>query len=331
MIWETRIEEATEWFLRVRSEEANEEALVPLQQWLRAHPDNAAAYRKVCATWSAIDEVASTPEVIAGRRDALDDAHRVQRRRWAAGHNARWWQSLAAGIVGVALLAGLLVWTNWKTGEVYETGVGERRVLTLPDDSLINLDARTRIEVHYTDETRAIRLLSGQASFKVSKDPARPFRVRSNGQTVVALGTEFNVDVVADELVVTLIEGRVAVVPDTVAPSSRVIELSSGQQFVRTGGAPPEIRSHVDLGHAVAWQSGKIFFNDEPLSSAVARINRYASPQIEVDPSVERIRIGGTFKAGDTAAFTSAVATYFPVNVVPTETGTLRLIARDGP
>jgi transmembrane sensor len=121
------------------------------------------------------------------------------------------------------------------------------------------------------------------------------------------------------------------VVPDAAAPTSRVIELSAGQQLLSTGGRPPQIRSHVDLGHALAWQNGKIFFNDEPLSSAVARINRYASPQIEVDPSVERIRIGGTFKAGDTAAFTGAVATYLPVNVVPTETGTLRLIARDGP
>lgn len=331
MISETRIDEATDWFLRVRSEEANARDFVPLQQWLRAHPENAAAYRKVCATWSAIDDVAYAPEVIAGRRNALNDVHRIQRHCWSAGRSARWWQTVAACAVGVALFALLLVWTNRETGQAYETGIGERRVLTLPDGSLINLDARTRIEVHYTDETRAIRLLSGQASFKVSKDPTRPFRVSSNGQTVVALGTEFNVDVVTDEMVVTLIEGHVAVVPDAVAPTARVIELSAGQQLLSAGGRPPEIRSHVDLGHAVAWQSGKLFFNDEPLSSAVARINRYASPQIEVDPSVERIRIGGTFKAGDTAAFTEAVATYFPVNIVPTETGTLRLIARDGP
>ncbi|MEJ1962282.1 MAG: FecR domain-containing protein [Gammaproteobacteria bacterium] len=331
MISETRIDEATDWFLRVRSEVGNADDFVPLQQWLRAHPDNPAAYRKVCATWSAIDDVASSPEVMIGRRDALDDAHRVQQRRWSTGRSTRWWQGLAACAVGVALLALLMVWKSWKPGEVYETGIGERRVLTLSDGSLVNLDARTRIEVHYTDETRAIQLESGQASFKVSRNPARPFRVSSNGQTVVALGTEFNVDVVTGEIVVTLIEGRVAVVPDAVAPTSRVIELSAGQQLLSAGGSPPEIRSQVDLSRAVAWQSGKIFFNDEPLSSAVTRINRYASPQLEIDPSVERIRISGTFNAGDTAAFTEAMSTYFPVKVVPAETGALRLTARDGP
>ncbi|MEJ0034769.1 MAG: FecR domain-containing protein [Gammaproteobacteria bacterium] len=331
MISETRIDEATDWFLRARSEETEPEDFVPLQQWLQAHPDNAAAYRKVCATWAAIDDVASSPNVMVGRRDALDDAHGAQQRGQSGKRSVRGWQTLAACVAAVAVLALLAIWTKRNPLEVYETGIGERRVLTLSDGSLVNLDARTRIEVHYTNEARAIQLRSGQASFKVSRNPARPFRVSSNGQTVVALGTEFDVDVVNDNVVVTLIEGHVAVVPDNAVPASRVIELSAGQQLLSAAGRPPEIRSHVDLGRAVAWQSGKLFFVEEPLSSAVARINRYASRQIEVDPSIERIRIGGTFRAGDTAAFTDAVSTYFPVDVLPTETGALRLTARSGP
>jgi transmembrane sensor len=331
VIAETRIVEATDWFLRVRSEAADTEDFIPLQQWLRTHPDNAAAYRQVCATWSAIDDVATSADIVIGRRDALEDVRRAQQqRRGLRRPGARWWLSLAASVVGLALLGSLMVWMNWKPGEVYETGIGERRLLTLSDGSLVSLDARTRIEVRYTDESRVIKLVSGQASFKVAKRPARPFRVRSNGQTVVALATEFNIDVVTDRVVVTLIEGRVAVVPDAVAPTSHVIELSAGEQLLSTRGAAPEIRSRVDLEHAVAWQSGKIFFDDEPLSSAVARVNRYASSQIEVDPSVARIRISGTFNAGDTAAFTEAVSTYFPVDVVSTQTGRLRLSARDG-
>ena len=73
-----------------------------------------------------------------------------------------------------------------------------------------------------------------------------------------------------------------------------------------------------------------------PLRNIVTRLrscskrNRYASAPIEVDPSVAGIRISGTFNAGDTAAFTEAVSTYFPVNVVSTPTGRLRLSARDG-
>ena len=105
----------------------------------------------------------------------------------------------------------------------------------------------------------------------------------------------------------------------------------AGQQLLSTVGHSPEIRSHIDVSHAVGWQSGKLFFSDEPLSSAVARINRYSATPIEVDPSVERIRIGGTFRAGDTTTFTEAVSTYFPVDVVRTEAGAIRMTARTGP
>ena len=216
-------------------------------------------------------------------------------------------------------------------GELYETGVGDRRVLTLADGSIVNLDARSRLRVSFENDVRFVALEAGQASFQVAKDPARPFRARAGDHTVVALGTEFNIEMLRDTLLVTLIEGHVAVVAsesDTVAGSAlpkpgseAAVELTVGQQFVAAGRDRAQVRNSVDLGRATAWQDGKLFFNDEPLASAAERMNRYARVQIQVDPAVEHIGISGVFKAGDTNAFMDAVTTYFPCGPIARTTG----------
>lgn len=71
----------------------------------------------------------------------------------------------------------------------------------------------------------------------------------------------------------------------------------------------------IDLARATAWQSGKLFFDNEPLATAAERVNRYSPLRIEVDPSVAGVGVSGVFNAGDSNAFIEAISTYFPVQV----------------
>jgi transmembrane sensor len=344
---EDRLAKATEWFIRDRADEAQDSNQhsdqhadrARLKEWLEEHPDNAKAWREVCATWDVVGRYASSPGIMAGQREALEDARAAREQRRFSRARFRPWHGLAAGLVG-ALVIFLALWHSgaWR-GELYETGVGDRRVLTLADGSTVNLDARSRLRVAFRNDARLIDLEAGQASFEVAKDPTKPFRVRAGGHTVIALGTQFNVEIVRETLLVTLLEGRVAVVdsePDAGADSARgdsarpgdtSVELTPGQQLVATGREEPKVRSDVDLGRATAWQDGKLFFNDEPLADAAERMNRYAQVQIEVDPAIDHIGISGVFKAGDTNAFMDAVTSYFPVRAERTEDGHVRLAA----
>lgn len=328
---EERLARATEWFVRVRADDAQDADRASLKQWLEEHPDNAKAYREASAAWDVVGEYASAPELMVGRRDALEDARRAGQKRESLWSRWRPGYGVAASIVG-ALLVSFLLWQgSVRSGDVYETGVGDRRMLTLSDGSTVNLDARSRLRVSFRNDVRHIDLEAGQASFEVAKDPARPFRVRAGEHTVIALGTEFNVEIVRETLLVTLLEGRVAVVDDTATTSAAAQPaelLIAGQQLVATRRERPRVRNDIDLGRATAWQDGKLFFNDEPLATAAERMNRYGHLQILVDPAVEHIGISGVFKAGDTSAFMDAVTTYFPVRAERIGASQVRLVPR---
>jgi transmembrane sensor len=335
-----RLAQASDWFVRLRAEDANVDSLARFQRWLEADPGNAPAYRKICASWAAIGEHASSPEIMTGRRDALEDARRAARGRWRGRPSGR--LAWAAAVAGIVIIASIGFWSHTRA-DLYSTGVGERRTLTLNDGSVVTLDARSRIRVKYRENERSIELQEGQARFDVAKDPSRPFRVEAGNETIVALGTKFNVELVARNVLVTMIEGHVAVTDlNSTSPTSgnaetrgrggavahTVIELTAGEALhVRQDGKTTRL-SEVNLGRVTAWQDGKMFFDNEPLSTAAERVNRYARERIQVDPSAANVNISGVFNTGDANAFIEAVTSYFPVQAERAEGSTVHLTLR---
>jgi transmembrane sensor len=340
-----RLAQATEWFFRLRSEQASVEDLTRFQCWLEEHGDNAGSYRNVSASWSAVAQHASAPEIMAERRDALENAQRAARGRWRADRPRGLRLAIATGFAGMAVAAIVGLWSQSST-DLYSTGVGERRTLTLIDGSIVTLDAKSRIRVDYRPKERLLSLEQGQARFDVAKDPTRPFRVRAGKETVVAIGTQFNVELVSGNVLVTMIEGHVAVTgvarglqdvssasgnfftnskknPElsawqralSAASEPSVIELRAGEglRVGRDGRATLEPK--IDVARATAWQSGKLFFDHEPLASAAERVSRYSRLKIEVDPSVANVSVSGVFNTGDAHAFVEAIAAYFPVEI----------------
>jgi transmembrane sensor len=323
-----RLAAAVEWFLRLRSESAGVEELPEFQQWAASDPRNAAAYRQVSATWRSVGEHASAAEIVVARRDALEDARRaggatqpplVSRRRFA----------VVAAIAAASSL-GVGSWFIARREQSYSTGLGERRTLTLDDGSVVTLDARSRVAIRYSSQERQIALKEGQARFDVAKDPRRPFRVHVRNQTVVALGTQFNVEIVSGTILVTLLEGHVAVsaASQRGAPVQAPIQIRPGQQLVVSARHERQILTDIDVNRATAWQTGKMFFDNEPLGAAAERVNRYARQQIIVDPDVADVAVSGIFNTGDSGAFIEGITAYFPVRAEHLGTSEIRLSAR---
>jgi transmembrane sensor len=226
-------EEASQWLVHLRAGDADEDlpARQELDEWLRRSPEHVRAYLELSTLWE------ETASLDAGRvidaemhiARALADQNVVAitladaAEQWpppngnsdTAVQPARHprlalWHLLAASFVGLATMLALLAWLHLRA-PVYETPLGEQRSITLDDGSSVQLNALSAIRVGYSSEQRSVELVRGQALFEVAKDAGRPFIVASGTTRVRAVGTQFDVNRKGASTVVTVIEGRVAV------------------------------------------------------------------------------------------------------------------------
>ena len=328
----SRLTQAAAW--RVRLAENDLDGCPELSAWLAADARNANAWKRVENDWALFAEHASSPELLELRSQALARAREagqdrwVRSRRFAITHRL----GIAAGILLLAV-GGLFVWM--RQPDVYATGAGERRVVTLADGSQVALDSRSEVSVQYSAHARELTLTKGQARFDVVHDIERPFSVTADRHKVIATGTSFNVDLFGPSLLVTLIEGRVVVsstVPlvdlSKIDTSPGRITLDAGEQVVFSPQAPPKV-ARVNLGQASAWENGEVMSDNDSLSTIVERINRYAQhPVVITDEQTAELRISGVFHTGDVDGFVAAIATYLPVHAEKEADGTIRLTHR---
>lgn len=221
----------------------------------------------------------------------------------------RW--ALAAAAACVFVVAGLIVGRSLWLSPEYVTALGEQRSITLEDGSIVELNSQSRLRTHFMKELRAIELLEGEAIFHVSKDPHRPFRVRTGVTDIVAVGTAFNVNANDARTVVTVLEGRVRVnqrdaAKRSAARSAQAVsefELAVGDQLI-VGKAQPAIRVSLrDTEKVTSWTERRLIFEDTPLSTVAAEFARYSSHAIHIeDAAVGARKINGVFDATDPAS-----------------------------
>lgn len=304
-------EAAAAWVLRMPEVRADDDLRAAFEAWRAEDPAHAQAFDDAAGAWGLLGDHATAPELLHRRRDALDRARAAGRRRWGGARPDR--RLIAAGIAAVvAAPLAVLGWQQFSAPEaqVHATGHGEQRTIVLADGSRLSLDALTRVEVALSRDQRVIELASGRMNIEVAKDPERPLRVKAAGSTVTALGTVFTVERDPKAVVVTLMEGSVAVRRDRAS----TVQMKPGQELTLAQGGRATLRERVDTEQALAWREGKLLFDDEPLAAAAMRMNNYGARRIVVEGAAQDLRISGVFRAGDVAAFVGAVESYFAVD-----------------
>jgi transmembrane sensor len=332
-------EAAAAWFVEfVSGEELQAGTRENFIEWLRRSPEHVQAYLQTAAHYEEAAALGaraeSVEELVALGRDAagaevieigesaqrglleLDEEseselHGLPPRKLLPGRFLT-----AASVVVLMIGAGAAYWTAFERG-VYRTAIGEQRSVRLDDGSTVELNARSTMRVRLKRDERSVELMRGQALFRVAKDSARPFVVRSGATKVLAVGTEFDVYRHQDGTTVTVVEGRVAVytaAPDAVNPGPGLsaadaggaseATASAGEQLLgageqlRVSGAATVKAEHADVAAATAWTQKQIVLNSMPLSAVVEEFNRYNARQmVIVDPNIVDTKISGEFSS----------------------------------
>ena len=328
-------EEAAAWIWRMEGGPAGGADPEGFDAWLRQDPRHRRAVEELSKVWETLDGIAASPLAALPDLPAPGGLARTSHRRrplWAAAVAA------AAAAAGLAVA----VWTNrGSESQVLETAVGQHRNVVLADGSVVSLNTNTVVETNFGRHLRTIYLRKGEAHFEVAHDRSRPFLVHAGDAMVRAIGTEFEVRLRADQHVDVLVnEGRVEVEPDdapetrSTAPVMRAksrpattahAAVSAGQTLstATTDYAVMPV-SPEQVSSELAWREGAVVFDSEPLSEAIAEIQRYTDARIVIsDASIATLPVGGRFKTDDLQGFLNGLETALPIAIRRDDSGVI--------
>lgn len=316
-----KVRDAAAWHARLQESDATEQDFQEWQTWLASSPEHKRMFREVEDAWYLIGCVdpslhASELESAASRRSESSGARRF---RTSSALLAVAVVSVVA--IGLALMQFEVPWGASR----YATAKSEQRSVRLPDGTRITLGGESRLQSRFTDHSREITLAYGEAFFEVAQDPARPFVVRIRGTEIHALGTAFNVRAASDRVLVSVTEGRVALIPAEPdargSPAVRAAEegraiLHAGQQVAldRSGQIAQSNKAPADMA---TWRQGRFEYRGEELGRVVEDLNRYSDRRITLeDAGVSKLRYSGTIFPDHIDEWLEGVEGILPVAVV---------------
>jgi ferric-dicitrate binding protein FerR (iron transport regulator) len=138
---------------------------------------------------------------------------------------------------------------------------GEIRKLTLPDSSVIWLNAQSRIRIPsgFDKSIRQVYLDEGEAFFEVKHNSHKPFRVITAPLQVQVLGTSFNINAYSSlpHVKITVVTGKVGV-----SKGAKVLSfLTPGHEltYLTTKGSFEQ--KEVDASQSQSWKDGDTYLN----------------------------------------------------------------------
>lgn len=233
-----------------------------------------------------------------------------------------WIRSIAAiflfGLLGIALLL-----YNQMKEVVISTGFGQLKTLSLPDGSVVTLNANSKIYFPAKwDASHAREVwIKGEAFFKVThlhqsgaiKQEDR-FIVHAEKIDVEVLGTSFNVNSRRGQIQIALVDGRVGV--EIKGSKSSQVRLLPGELAEYRRHQQSITKKTVIASDYILWKDGKMHFNNLPMTEVFHLIeDNYGYKAILKDPLIGNRRLSGSFSLSNEDKFFRALSLSMGISI----------------
>ena len=290
--WDSVLREAVDWSILLDDAPDDLELRARFEAWRAEDPLHDRAWQETTHASRLIAQTrnATSPDRTKKRTVPTLDKTKIGRR---AGTLV----ALAAAVV-IAWLAGPQLMLSITAD--YVTGTAEQRMVTLPDGSTVRLAPASAMRFIDAAEARGVTILSGEAYFDVTRDPARPFTVTAQETTVTVLGTGFNVRLGEETTDIAVRHGRVRV--DAGNGGKKTLILEAGR-WARVSGDGRAGSGALDPDAVGGWTESRIIAVDRRLSEVLADLRRYYSGAIVLTGDALAGRsVTGVFDVSDPAA-----------------------------
>ena len=289
-----------------------------IEEWL-AEPDNVEYYYECLNEWEnnnaqfIANDTLALKKVIATKNKEekikqSESTIRMFGRRFAVA-------ATILLVVGVSLFLG-------KDAIIYksiETTYGEIKQVTLPDGSIVTLNANSEIRFsrfNFSTKTREV-MLNGEADFSVvhTKSNQRFVVMTNNNLAVTVLGTQFSVYNRLKKSEVVLRKGKVELSYTSVnSNQNKLLVLKPGDKFIKNDRGTDEVHL-LNTEEAVAWKNHDFLFEGTSLAQVANTINEsFGIKLIFQNEDLANRKISGTFHAEKADELIDAIAQLLDVN-----------------
>ncbi len=298
--------DARDWIVRLTSGHASSDDIERFKLWRDSAPGHRVAFERERIFWQELQALENASDGTTHSYVSMPATRRsIGRRGFLIGMGA----ASAAGVAALTL-PKLEQW--WRSD--FSTGVGEQAEFALPDGSMAMLNTDSAIAVDFRHDLRLVRLLAGEAEFKVARSSELLFRVAALGGNSDALDTTFSARVLDGLATVTVTEGHVRVTAPAAPTDLDMdtlghIDLVANEQTSYGAGEQPRLARTVDAEAELAWRAGRLIFEGRPFSSAIAELGRYVPERIVLGPGVaSQVPVTAIFSTNEALAAVEALA-----------------------
>jgi transmembrane sensor len=300
------LEQAAEWYARLRDGAAGERERADWQQWLRAAEEHRIAWRHVEDIGRGFEPLRNMPDSRQAANSLCIANERLLMRR----------RTLAA-LAGAGLLGGLgwlgrheiLPDALMARAAEHRTGTGEQRNLLLADGSRVWLNTASAIDIDFNARERRIILVAGEIFIDAAHDAERPFLVDTAQGRLRALGTRFNVRREGGETHLAVYAGVVEI--RIHGGASAVLFAGRQARFTARAIAPA---LPADTARE-AWTQGALVADGLTLREVVEELRRYRKGHLGVADEVAGLRVYGNFPVHDTDRVLNMLASALPIRI----------------